>query len=152
MRKHGWFLTVLLIAAMVRLSAASVLAEDSRPQAHLRPLDQVVGMEVRDSQGKSVGKIRDILINMQTGRVVYVLVASGGSSSTTHMVPWAALSHRQKAQPWREYMALPVNTEKLAEEPKPPPNLTDEEYSRKIHMFYGISPYRQEQPPEAEKR
>lgn len=40
---------------------------------------KIIGLEVRDSQGQKVGKIKDMAVDLEAGRIAEVLVASGGA-------------------------------------------------------------------------
>ena len=40
--------------------------------------NKIIGMEIKDSQEQKLGKVKDLAVDMQNGRVVEVIVATGG--------------------------------------------------------------------------
>jgi len=44
----------------------------------LEKASQIIGMEVKDSQDQKLGKVKDLAIDLQNGRIVEVIVATGG--------------------------------------------------------------------------
>lgn len=59
----------------------------------LRRTSKIVGGDVENTQGESIGEIKDIVIGAD-GRVSYVAVSSGGAlgvGGDLHPVPWQAL-------------------------------------------------------------
>ena len=63
-----------------------LLAGPATGETTLMPLDTVLGMSVLDARGKPAGKIRDFIIDPQSGRLRYALI--GGSRTGNHIVPW----------------------------------------------------------------
>jgi hypothetical protein len=61
--------------------ALGALPSQSAGRRDFRPIEEsfsLRGREVKDSQGKKLGKIRDLALDLENGRIVEVIVASGG--------------------------------------------------------------------------
>jgi sporulation protein YlmC with PRC-barrel domain len=55
----------------------------------------LTGARVRNADGEDLGRIEEILVDVSTGRVVYVLIASGGVmgiGEKLFAVPWDAFT------------------------------------------------------------
>ena len=44
----------------------------------LEKADKIMGMEVKDAQDQKLGKVKDLAIDLQNGRIVEVILATGG--------------------------------------------------------------------------
>ncbi len=137
----------LSLLLLLFCTVAGAAAADREKNSPLATLDQVIGMQVWDARGQKAGEIRDFIIDPASGRLRYAIV---GGQSGSHFLPWEVLRRRQEGQE-AQYMSLPITTEDIGKEPKRRPNMTDEDFFREIHQFYGVSPYWPAQPPEAEK-
>jgi sporulation protein YlmC with PRC-barrel domain len=56
--------------------AANVFAQE-RAKVTIRPAGQIIGMNVQNTKGESLGHVQDCVINMKDGKVVYVALARG---------------------------------------------------------------------------
>lgn len=59
-----------------------------------RTIDHLTGAELRDRDGKAIGKIKDFLVDANTGRVDFAVVSVGGFAGIgdkLHLVPFAML-------------------------------------------------------------
>jgi len=54
-------------------------ASDSRSLGELRRADHIIGKEIRDTKGEKIGKVKDLAVDLQNGRIVEVIVATGGT-------------------------------------------------------------------------
>jgi sporulation protein YlmC with PRC-barrel domain len=71
-----------------------------RDLAQTHRAKNVIGMDVRNSQGEHLGKIHDLVLNFDDGDIAYVVISSGGllgMGDTLHAVPWKALSLNSQA-------------------------------------------------------
>ncbi len=56
----------------------------------------IIGMEVQNNQNEKLGKVNDLAVDVESGRVVYVILSTGGfigMGDTLHAVPPGALHH-----------------------------------------------------------
>jgi sporulation protein YlmC with PRC-barrel domain len=58
-----------------------VYTQEPRPQNEIRNVNRaqkLVGMEVRNRDGDKLGEVKDVVLDLQSGRVAYVAVSVGG--------------------------------------------------------------------------
>jgi hyperosmotically inducible periplasmic protein len=56
----------------------------------------LIGMEVKNNQDEKLGKVNDLAVDVESGRIVYVILSTGGFvgiGDTLHAVPPGALHH-----------------------------------------------------------
>jgi sporulation protein YlmC with PRC-barrel domain len=75
-RKTGW----LLAAALIALFAAPLFAQTNQAVREIRLIkaSRLIGLKIEDRDGEEIGKLRDLVLDLQGGRVKYAVVASGG--------------------------------------------------------------------------
>jgi len=82
-------LLVVIVSAAIYIWPESVTAEDVPrehaasqeghfPLLNLEKATRVIGAEIRDAQNQKLGKIKDLAIDLQNGRIVEVIVGVGG--------------------------------------------------------------------------
>jgi sporulation protein YlmC with PRC-barrel domain len=57
---------------------------------------KVIGTDVKDPAGKSIGKVEDILLEKQSNNIVYAVVGFGGflgMGEKYHPLPWQVLNY-----------------------------------------------------------
>jgi sporulation protein YlmC with PRC-barrel domain len=123
---------------------------DHKADAHTGPgpalmgANTLVGNEVCNLAGEVLGDIKEIMLDMQTGRVSYAVLSFGGFLSMGEKlfaVPWSALTldtlHKR----------FMLNVEKSRLESAPGfdkdkwPNMASSAWALGIHHFYGTKPY-----------
>ena len=77
MKLNRTFLAVMLIALSFTLQS---MAQPSGPTAlnHLEKVDAIIGMTVTDLQNQRIGRVEELAIDWQAGRIAEVLVDTGG--------------------------------------------------------------------------
>ena len=99
----------------------------------------VIGKDVKNSQGESLGKIHDLVINFDNGDIAYVVISSGGVlgiGDTLHAVPWKALSLNSQAD------GFILNIDQTAWKNAPTfkendwPEVADREWNRQLESYY----------------
>jgi sporulation protein YlmC with PRC-barrel domain len=111
--------------------------------ADLRCLTEVIGLRVKDNQGRAAGEIEHLIIDLNDGRLAYAIVSHSGSwgaGEKLSAVPWDALRTDPRT---REFVldvsrdVLLNNTYTRADFPK----LADREYAMWLTGLYGTEPY-----------
>lgn len=107
-------ITGVALAGVLTLSGAA-RAEDRIPGAEettiFRSVD-LVGKEVRNAKGESLGKVEDYVIDLTNGNIVYAALSSGetlGFGGKLFAIPPGAL---KLSEDWKTFM-LNVNKEEL---------------------------------------
>jgi sporulation protein YlmC with PRC-barrel domain len=77
----------------------------------------LIGMEVKNNQNEKLGKVDDLAVDVESGRIVYVILSTGGFigiGDTLHAVPPGALHHDVASKT----LQLDADKEKLNAAPK----------------------------------
>src|ERR1035438_6842186 len=90
----------------------------ARPGCSKKASD-LIGMEVKNNQNEKLGKVNDLALDVESGRIVYVILSTGGFigiGDTLHAVPPGALHHdldRKAGQGERPGLGCGVGTDCL---------------------------------------
>ncbi len=114
------------------------------PGPGLMGADTLVGNDVYNCQGENLGDVKEIMLDMATGRVSYAVLSFGGflgMGEKLFAVPWDAL----KLDTANKRFTLDVSKERLKAAPgfekDSWPNMSDKTWSDGIHSYYGTSRY-----------
>src|SRR4051812_29322386 len=61
----------------------SVSADDSAPPSPINKASHFIGMTVKNQNGDRLGKIKDVVIDFDSGQVAYVVLAKAGAKGGT---------------------------------------------------------------------
>ncbi|TDV21039.1 PRC-barrel domain-containing protein [Paraburkholderia caballeronis] len=99
---------------------------------------------VLSSDGEEVGKVKDIMLDVQTGRVAYVVMSSGGFlgiGDKLLAIPWSALTLDTN----RKCFLLAMPSERVKDAPGFDkdhwPAMADRTWASSVHQYYGRDPY-----------
>jgi sporulation protein YlmC with PRC-barrel domain len=105
--------------------------------------ESVMGSAVVDRHGQRIGELRDIMLDLSTGRIAYAVIALGspGPMATLIVVPWNAVHPDHEAQ------RLRINAH--ADWIKRAPSIQEgygpdrfvREWGALIHNYFGTRPY-----------
>ena len=103
----------------------------------------LIGNDVRNRRDEDLGKVEDFMLDLETGRVAYVVLSSGGFlgvGNKLFAVPWNAFTLDSP----RHAFILDVSKERLREAPgfdkSHWPDVVDAESRARIFSFYGVEP------------
>ena len=114
------------------------------PGPRLMGANTLDGNDVFNKQDEDLGDIKEIMIDVPTGRVAYAVLSFGGflgMGDKLFAVPWTALTldtvnHR---------FVLDVSKERLKEAPgfdkDAWQNMADTTWVKSVHDYYGVTPY-----------
>ena len=101
----------------------------------------VIGDSVVNRAGESLGKIEEIMLDLEKGRVAYAILSFPGMGDKLFAVPFEAL----KLDATREHFTLDVDKDKLRNAPgcdkNHPPQASDRTWGAEVYKFYGYKPY-----------
>lgn len=113
------------------------------PARRIAPLSALVGDAVRNSAGETLGHVREIMLDVRTGRVAYVVLSFGGflgMGDKLFAVPWAALRLHEKEHAF----VLDVGKETLERAPgfdkERWPDFADPAWSARLHEHWRTEP------------
>jgi sporulation protein YlmC with PRC-barrel domain len=120
------------------------LPKDHGPGPELMGANTLIGNDVYNLAGDDLGDIKEILLNMRTGRVAYAVLSFGGFlglGDKLFAVPWEAL----KLDTINKRFTLDVVKERLEEAPGFDkdhwPDMADPKWASGLHSYYGTKPY-----------
>ena len=104
----------------------------------------IIGDSIVNRTGENLGKIEELMLDLESGRVAYAVLSFGGflgMGEKLFAVPFEAL----KLDASREHFTLDVNKDKLKNAPgfdkAHYPQVADRTWGAEIYKFYGIKPY-----------
>jgi sporulation protein YlmC with PRC-barrel domain len=120
-------------------------ASPKGPGPSLMGADTLIGESVVNTEGLSLGDIKEIMIDMRSGQVAYSVLAFGGFfglGEKLFAVPWQAM----RLDTVNKCFVLDVDKERLKTAPgfnsHAWPDMTDVAWANQIHAFYGTDPGR----------
>jgi sporulation protein YlmC with PRC-barrel domain len=121
---------------------AGKTAKDHRVNAFL--VGKIIGSKVINMKGESIGKVQDLVIDIDTGRILYAVLESGGFLGIGDKllpVPWKSLA----ALPSEGLFFLDQSKEQMAKAPAFEknnfPDIADANWGEGIFKHYGVSGY-----------
>jgi sporulation protein YlmC with PRC-barrel domain len=111
------------------------------PGPGLMGADTLIGDDVYNSQEEKLGDIKEIMLNVTTGKIAYAVLSYGGVlglGEKLFAVPWAAL----KLDPANKRFVLEISKERLKDAPGFDkdnwPNMADETWTKGLDNYYGV--------------
>lgn len=106
--------------------------------------DTLIGEDVYNDQDEDLGDIKEIMLDMRSGRVSYAVLAFGGflgMGEKLFAVPWDALT----LDTVNKRFILKVTKERLKDAPGFEsdhwPDMASTAWADTIHSYYGTKPY-----------
>jgi sporulation protein YlmC with PRC-barrel domain len=133
---------------MYKPSKAAAAGPDAShgPGPHLMGAETLVGNAVYNRDEQDLGGIKEIMLDMRSGRVSYAVLSFGGflgMGEKLFAVPWDAL----KLDTVNKRFVLDVDKTRLKGAPgfdkNHWPDMADSTWEQGIHAYYGTKPYHQ---------
>jgi sporulation protein YlmC with PRC-barrel domain len=131
---------------MYKVNASSVPGSDARqgPGPELMGADTLIGNDVYNQNDEDLGDIKEIMLDVRSGRVSYAVLSFGGflgMGDKLFAVPWSALT----LDTVNKRFLLNVEKDRLESAPgfdkDQWPNMADPSWAQGIHDYYGTKPY-----------
>jgi sporulation protein YlmC with PRC-barrel domain len=113
----------------------------SGPGPALMGADTLIGNDVYNSANESLGSIKELMIEMSTGKISYAVLSFGGflgMGDRLFAVPWQAL----KLDTANKRFTLNASKEQLKTAPGFDkdhwPSMADTTWASDVHAFYGV--------------
>jgi sporulation protein YlmC with PRC-barrel domain len=104
----------------------------------------LIGDEVRNNNGETLGKLEEIMIDLDEGRVAYAVLSFGGFlgvGDKLFAIPWEALM----VDTQNKEIVFDVEKETLEQAPGFDkdnwPQTIDREWLVEVYTYYGYDPY-----------
>ena len=121
---------------------ASQMAGSQRINAFM--VEKIIGSQVINGKGETLGKIENLVVDIDSGRILYAVLGSGGVlglGDKLFPVPWEALA----ALPSEGIFFLNKSKEQMGKAPfynkSNLPDMTDLHWGEDIFKHYGIPGY-----------
>ncbi|MFO7649341.1 PRC-barrel domain-containing protein [Halomonas campaniensis] len=119
--------------------AGHVATDDNLSGATLLSATTITGDDIFNMKDENLGKIQDIMLDMEEGAIRYVVLATGGflgMGDRLFAIPWKALQH----DPTNRRFLLDVEVDRLKNAPgfdkDQWPNMADPTWNSTVETFY----------------
>ena len=104
----------------------------------------IAGEKVKNLDGEDLGKVEDIMIDLQSGRVAYAVLSFGSGfmhKGKLFAIPWASLAVDQGDK--KVILNVPRETLETAEgfDKDHWPSMADQRWANGLHDYYSSRPY-----------
>jgi sporulation protein YlmC with PRC-barrel domain len=113
------------------------------PGPHLMGAETLVGNDVYNRAAEDLGTVKEIMLDMRSGRVSYAVLSFGGFlgvGNKLFAVPWEALTLDTQ----NKRFVLDVERDRLSGAPgfdkDKWPDMADQAWVRDLHAYYGTRP------------
>ena len=117
--------------------------DNDGPGPRLMGADTLLGEDVYNRQDEDLGDIKEIMLDMQSGRIAYAVLSFGGMlgmGDKLFAVPWQAL----ELDTTNKRFILDVSKDRLENAPGFDkdrwPDMASSEFTTQVHTFYGTHP------------
>ena len=118
--------------------------ENQGPGPRIMAADTLEGDKVVNATGEDLGELRDIMIDVPSGRVAYAVLSFGGflgMGDKLFAIPWQALQLDTE----NHCFVLNVSKERLRDAPGFDkdhwPSMADQRWATDLHRYYETRPY-----------
>ena len=118
--------------------------EKQGPGPELMGANTLDGEDVYNTKDEDLGDIKEIMIDMRSGRIAYAVLSFGGvlgMGDKLFAVPWSAL----KLDTVKKRFTLDINKERLDGAPgfdkDAWPRMSDQVWGKQVHSYYKAKPY-----------
>jgi sporulation protein YlmC with PRC-barrel domain len=118
------------------------------PGPRLMGADTLIGDHIHNMQNEHLGTVKEIMLDMQTGRISYVVMASGGVltiGEKLFAIPWEALA----LDPANHQLRLNIAKERIEAAPGFDkdhwPDMANDAWATEVHSYYGTGASTQHQ-------
>ena len=117
---------------------------DPRVDPLVRSADELLAIEVVDSDGERLGRLSEIMLDVPAGRIAYGVLTPYDSADVPgrlHAIPWELLRSCERAGMLRLDADREVLWSAPSFEPDEWPDMSDRRWSAELHAHYGLVPY-----------
>ena len=118
--------------------------EKQGPGPELMGADTLHGEDVYNTKDEDLGDIKEIMIDMRSGRIAYAVLSFGGAlgmGEKLFAVPWSAL----KLDTVKKRFTLDMDKDRLKGAPgfdkDAWPHMSDQAWGTQVHSYYKAKPY-----------
>jgi sporulation protein YlmC with PRC-barrel domain len=116
-------------------------ADAAQQLGKIDPARKIIGRQIQTTQGQKVGELKDIVVDLESGRILYTIVSAGGFlgiNDELTVVPTGAFSSSSDAR-----LTIDADKQKLTAAPRftkdREANLRDVEFAKQVYQHFGQS-------------
>jgi sporulation protein YlmC with PRC-barrel domain len=116
--------------------------DNQGPGPRLMGADTIIGDHIHNLKDEHLGSVKEIMLDMQSGRVAYVVMASGGVltiGEKLFAIPWEALA----LDTANHQLRLNIDKERIENAPGFDkdnwPDMANQAWATEIHGYYGTT-------------
>ncbi len=116
-------------------------SKERGPGPEVMGAQTLIGNDVYNHKGEDIGEIKEIMLDMQSGKINYAVLSFGGFlglGEKLFAAPWTALT----LDTINKRFVLNVEKERLVEAPgfnkEQWPDVADQSWSKQIHTYSGV--------------
>lgn len=124
------------------------MAQTTATRSHSISLEHLLDEHVRDTQGRDIGRVEDLILDASSGTIDFALVKFGGvlgMGTKYHLIPWPMLAVDTERRTFR----MNVTKEQVDRAPsfdrKHVPTTDDRQYLDSVFQYWGIDRSQQHQ-------
>ena len=124
-----------------QVQGTSRRSKERGPGPEVMGAQTLIGNDVYNHKGEDIGEIKEIMLDMQSGKISYAVLSFGGFlglGEKLFAAPWTALT----LDTINKRFVLNVEKERLVEAPgfnkEQWPDVADQSWSKKIHTYSGV--------------
>jgi hypothetical protein len=117
--------------------------------------DTLIGDSVVNAAGEDLGEMKAIMVDVESGRIAYAVLSFGGflgMGNKLFALPWSAFT----LDAGEKRFIMDIAKERLDHAPGFDkdhwPSMADASWARKLHEYYGVKPYWDDDIPRADPR
>lgn len=116
-------------------------SKERGPGPEVMGAQTLIGNDVYNHKGEDIGEIKEIMLDMQSGKISYAVLSFGGFlglGEKLFAAPWTALT----LDTINKRFVLNVEKERLVKAPgfnkEQWPDMADQSWAKKIHTYSGV--------------
>jgi len=137
-------LTIRIILGAAVVSALTLPTTAQEVSTDLAKASSVIGMTVKNDENQKLGKVTDLAVDVESGRIVEVILASGGLAGINRVYT-AIPPQRFQLDAGRKVLRLDVSLAGYADAPKFFParwnQCTESNQVTQVYAYFGVHPY-----------
>jgi sporulation protein YlmC with PRC-barrel domain len=132
------FLTVSIVAVALVAGSQNLRADHLGKPHSEKSANNIIGQKVTNDQNEDLGKVQDLIINVESGQAPYAIIATGGLTKRTKVaVPLSSLHCSTDGKS----MVISATKEQLQAASKTPSGAwtaaADSDWAKKVDGYYG---------------
>jgi sporulation protein YlmC with PRC-barrel domain len=140
-KSHNHNLAIALVTATSLLAALAAYGEHDKEASQCQcTASDIIGKKVKNSQDEDLGKVQDLIVNLDSGTVPYAIIAHGGILGAGRSKTAVPLSALQSSSDGKS-LILSATKEQLQAAAKVPGSawgsVTNASWARNVDGFYG---------------